>query len=356
MKLHWISWQPTPYNNFLFESLEQSPGIDLTVHFVAADLPRHPWKNLETTGFEWRVLEPVGGLDRHLVTCARKEPESFFVVAGWSQPVLVTLLTTLILLRRRFAIWTDTPRGNRRTARDLARAAWLKLIFRRAVAVMGTGRPGMRALAALGTPDDKLVDLPFFVDLDRFRPDGEDDGRGRFVLASVGRLENRLKGLDVALSALASLDRDIDLEYRVAGTGPDLARLKDQARALDLEDRVSFLGWMEVDDLPDFYRSCDILLHPARHDPFPVTVLEAMASGVPVIGSDTSGSVLDRVEHMNNGLIHRTDDAQDLAGCIQNALKDRSRLRAMGRAARQTAEAWPVSRGVETIATVMSAR
>ena len=74
-----------------------------------------------------------------------------------------------------------------------------------------------------------------------------------------------------------------------------------------------------------------------------------MALGTPVLGSNAAGSVLDRVEHMKNGCVHSAGDVSELSEQIEWVLQHRDAVDDMGRAARITAESWPVSKAVEII-------
>ena len=75
-------------------------------------------------------------------------------------------------------------------------------------------------------------------------------------------------------------------------------------------NEVKLLGWIDYRDLPSFYNSGHLFLHPSRFDPFPNAVLEAMSCGLPVLGSDQAGSVIERVIDNENGLIFQSEDVE----------------------------------------------
>ena len=101
------------------------------------------------------------------------------------------------------------------------------------------------------------------------------------------------------------------------------------------------------------FAASDVLLHPSLYDPFPVAVLEAMAAGLVVLGSDVCGFVRDRINHGENGMIHHAGDVEELAKQLAFVLNNCQSTSAMGTKARATAEAWPVSRGVDTITSLL---
>lgn len=362
-KLHWFSWQPTPYNVFLFRALANDPEVDLTVHYRERVLASHPWQSTLDQGYTFKYYKCVFGIDWNVLSLSFKENDGFFVIAGWDHPTTIVLINLLILMRRRFAIWTDTPNLNRQRNRVVAlcRAQWLKWVLAHATNVMGTGQPAVEALRVIGAPSSKLVNFPFFQDLDLLKPktacDLCDVSRPTRIVSS-GRILNSIKGHDIALKALALATKGhgLPFEYFIAGTGPDLDALRALASKLGIEKKVTFLGWVEPHDLFSLYHNSDILIHPSPvHDPFPNAILEGMAAGLIVLASDTCGSAVDRIKNGINGFIHRAGDFNGLAEQLQFLFKNPNKMIEIGTKARDTAELWPVERGVRIIKEILCA-
>ena len=134
------------------------------------------------------------------------------------------------------------------------------------------------------------------VDLTRFRPDGPTVDLGpRPVALFVGNDFER-KGLATAIEAVK---RSPPWRLAVAGRGRAIAA-----------ERVTFLG--PRDDLPALYRSADVLVHASRHDPCSLATLEALASGLPVIGTDRDGATEAMVDG-RHGFVVRGRDAGAMA-------------------------------------------
>jgi glycosyltransferase involved in cell wall biosynthesis len=356
--LHLVFWHPTPYHAYLLRSLAADPEIDLTAHFVEKSLASHPWQTDMTFGYRSRCFRKILGLDGHLLRLTMHERESFFMIFGWNEPTMIMMVNMLGMLGRPFAFWTDTPNidSPRSPFKAVPRAMWLKWAFKRASFVMGTGRPALTALSQMGCPEFKLVNFPTFVDLRSFSPCQEAAGlnKNMTIFLSSGRLINSIKGYDLALNALAKVRDDMGLsgdafKYRLAGSGPDLDALSHLARRLGLSDQVEFLGWLEPSKLPEFYRSGQVLLHPSHIDNYANAVIEGMASGLTVIGSDHTGAVVDRIKPGHNGLIHQAGDLEDLASKIAFVLAHPEEVAAMGAQARTTSEEWPASRAVSLV-------
>jgi glycosyltransferase involved in cell wall biosynthesis len=137
--------------------------------------------------------------------------------------------------------------------------------------------------------EGSLAVIPQFgVDPEVFAPGPREAGRG-FIVGYVGRLVEA-KGVDLLLQALTGL-QGVWRAY-ILGSGPEGRALQEQARELGLADRVSFDDWIPSAQMPAYYRQLDVLVVPSRTRPnwkeqFGRVLVEAMACGVPVVGSDS---------------------------------------------------------------------
>jgi glycosyltransferase involved in cell wall biosynthesis len=201
-----------------------------------------------------------------------------------------------------------------------------------------------------------LVDeLPNGVDAARFHPgvDGR-SLRARYGLAGdqpvvlfVGALDRAhyFKGIDVLLAALARIPGD-DVRLLLVGDGDLRTAYQARARALGLDQRVTFCGRVSAEELPAHYALCDLLALPSTTmgEAFGLVLVEAMASGKPVVASNLPG-VRSVVADGEDGLLVRPGDAADLAAKLRTLLDDPARRLEMGRRGRQKVESrydWPV--------------
>lgn len=138
--VHWLCWQPTPYNDFLFRRLSRE--VPLLVHFRERVLPSHPWKTPLGEGYPARLYKRRFGVDWSVAMLPLRDQSSLYVVGGWDHPTAWILLSLLRLLRRRYVIWTDTPRlaARRHPVRAAVRGWLLRLVV-----PSGAGHPGNRA-------------------------------------------------------------------------------------------------------------------------------------------------------------------------------------------------------------------
>jgi D-inositol-3-phosphate glycosyltransferase len=206
----------------------------------------------------------------------------------------------------------------------------------------------LRELVLLGVPRSRTTLVPSGVNVDRFRQDGPvAPGTGRPRILTVGRLVER-KGFEDLIQALAEVPR---AELVVAG-GPDPARLDQDAYAQRLlrlaevcgvADRFRLLGAVPADQMPQWYRSADVVAATPWYEPFGLTPLEAMACGVPVVATAVGGLIDTVVDGVTGDLVP-AHDPRGLGQSLRRLLADRSRRLSYAAAAVDRAVhayAWP---------------
>jgi phosphatidylinositol alpha-1,6-mannosyltransferase len=150
--------------------------------------------------------------------------------------------------------------------------------------------------------------------------------QGKRVLLTVSRLAaaERYKGHDRVIESLARLRiSHPDLVYVVAGDGDDRPRLERLAAAQGLAERVRFIGYIAETELPDLYRAADVFVMPSTGEGFGIVFLQAMASGIPVIGGDADGS-RDPLRDGADGLLVAVGDTESLQHSIHELLQRKS--------------------------------
>ena len=144
-------------------------------------------------------------------------------------------------------------------------------------------------LAELGIPADRIGRWDRGVDTARFRPDRRDPGRfdpSRITVLYAGRL-TREKGVDLLADAfLKAHRRDPRLQLALAGGGPEESALRER-----LGDAATFLGWLRDDELATAYASADLFLFCSQTDTYGQVILEAQASGLPVVAVAAGGPI-----------------------------------------------------------------
>lgn len=209
---------------------------------------------------------------------------------------LLVALAARALGLRAILVTTEHNTFNRRRTLPGARPVdgFTYSFYRKIVCISEGTRGTMREWLPAIAP--KLVTIWNGIEVARYaqlhpKPDA---ARGKLIILSAGRL-TRQKNYAVALQAMKQLaDEGLEFEYWIAGRGELESALKAQAASLGLEGAVKFLGFRE--DLPALLASADIFLSPSLWEGFGLSIVEAMAAGLPVVVSDIPGvaEVVDR--------------------------------------------------------------
>jgi len=210
---------------------------------------------------------------------------------------------------------------------------FLRIIWRHAAAVVANSG-GLRQLAIAFDPHFEIPIIPNGIDLHSYGTASRDWTLPR--LLSAGRIVHQ-KGLDLAMRALGGL-KELPWEWHIAGDGPQMQALQALAKQLGIDNRVFFLGWMSREQLMRCYQQANVFLFPSRHEGMPNALLEAMASGLPVIASCVAGSeelVLDG----ETGYLVPTEDIESLRTALKKMLSDPALREQMGLASRKHVEA-----------------
>ena len=191
----------------------------------------------------------------------------------------------------------------------------------------------MRRAAALVLPSSFLLEVfarhgmpgrvvPNIIDLHRFRPAAAPREAGDAPHLVVARNLEPIYGNDVALQAFARiLEHFPAARLTVAGSGPEAASLAELARTLGIAERVHFTGRLDRDQMAALYRDAHLMLNASRVDNMPNAILEALASGVPVVSSDVGG-IPHMVRDRHTAMLVPPDDAPALADAALDVLRD----------------------------------
>jgi glycosyltransferase involved in cell wall biosynthesis len=153
------------------------------------------------------------------------------------------------------------------------------------------------------------------------------DERGNPVIGTAARLVP-LKGIVHLIRAFSFLRSEFPfVRLEIAGTGPEESALKQEAAKLGLDACVRFLGWQS--DLTSLFAKWDMFVLPSLEEGFGIALVEAMAAGLPVIGT-TVGGILEIVEHGKTGLLVTPGDPHALADQIATLLRDTEERKRLG--------------------------
>lgn len=213
------------------------------------------------------------------------------------------------------------------------RRSLVRLAMRPAHRVIAVWTAGETALsAALGAGRTVLIDNG--VDVTAFGPGTAANHPPRILY--VGLLTPRKGVLDLLEASQLLTDRGIDHELHLLGGTPDEGRDAE----LQVRERVGgarLLGTRSPEQMPDAYADADVFCLPSWWEAMPLSVLEAMAAGLPVVACDV-GDVARAVLHGQTGLVVQPRSPDELAAALQQLLVDPERRRRMGRLGRAHVE------------------
>jgi colanic acid/amylovoran biosynthesis glycosyltransferase len=199
-------------------------------------------------------------------------------------------------------------------------------------------------LIEIGCPPERIGQQRLGIDPSRFRFIARQLAGGEPVrVVTIARLVEK-KGIEYALRALATTRTSVPIEYIIIGDGPLRSQLEGLARATRANVSVRFAGWLQQDEVAETLSSAHLLIAPSvtaadgDQEGTPVAILEALASGLPVVSTWHSG-IPELVEDGISGRLVPERDVAALASAIDELVEAPQRWTTMGLAGRARVEA-----------------
>lgn len=189
----------------------------------------------------------------------------------------------------------------------------------RLILVSESLRRGIEALVP--SARERITVIPNMIREDLFLPPEKARKSDPFVFLWAGRLEH-VKGVDLLLEAVSVLRERTASEFRVrlAGKGSLREELGQQAISLGVQDRVSFLGRLSRKEMLKEMQGANCFVLPTRYEAFGVVLIEAMATGLPVIATRSGGP--DTIVDTENGLLIEPENTEELALAMQHLMEN----------------------------------
>jgi glycosyltransferase involved in cell wall biosynthesis len=221
----------------------------------------------------------------------------------------------------------------------------VRFSLKRADALIGDCQAVAARARQMGLGEEKIVLFPWGVNLKTFLPKTEKSPlreklgwQDKFVILHLRNWE-KIYGVQTVAKAFAQAAKDDpDLRLLMPGTGS----LEDKVRAIfsadGILDRVHFAGQIAQTDLPNYYQAADMYLSASLSDGSSVSLMEALASGLPVLVSDIPGN-REWVEEGEQGWFFPASNVNALAAAINRAREQQANFGRMGKSSRKQAEA-----------------
>jgi glycosyltransferase involved in cell wall biosynthesis len=217
--------------------------------------------------------------------------------------------------------------------------------------------PARSAAQYLEVKDKRIEVVSNGLDLDRYGRAGRDEFREKFglgdspVILHGGRLsfEKRIDGVIAAMPRV--LEAMPDAKLLIVGKGPARKSLDALVEKLGLQKSVIFSGYVSDADFPKAFAAADVLALNSPVETQSLIVLEAFATGVPVVGAD-AGAIPDAVVPGENGFLFKTDDTKALAGYLVQTLNDKALMKKLEGGALRTASEHSLEKSADKLLAV----
>jgi glycosyltransferase involved in cell wall biosynthesis len=226
---------------------------------------------------------------------------------------------------------------------DVHRGRWWEWVtrytLRHSTYFISDARVTREKAVAFGMDPERTAVFPWGVDLEHFSPSLSVAARSDPFRLFCNRAWEPLYGVDVLTRAFARIAPERpDLSLTLLGGGSQAASLHQTLLGAGLLEQVYFGGQVSQSELPGWLRQTDLYISPSHVDGSSVSLMEAMACGLPALVSDIPGN-REWVIEGENGWLFKDGDPEDLAVKIVLAMENRERLAEMGRHSRKIAEA-----------------
>jgi glycosyltransferase involved in cell wall biosynthesis len=225
---------------------------------------------------------------------------------------------------------------------DADKSVWMKWVtrytLRRSAFFASDANVSRDKAVAFGMDPERTVIFPWGTDIEHFTPKTFKPSTFQPFTLFCSRTWESIYGVDVLAKAfvkVASVNPDLNLI--LLGGGSQGSKIRQILMNGGVMDRVHFGGHVTQADLPRWYHMADLYVSPSHVDGSSVSLMEALASGLPCLVSNIPGN-REWVEEEVNGWLFRDGDVDDLAGKILSAIKNRESFKKIGESARNTAE------------------
>lgn len=357
MRIAVVTPIPTPYRDPFWAEVASRPGVELDVFYCAAGKADRPWENDWSHGFRAEVLPGVNLLrwrgasascywNRAIVKRLRGGRYDAVVVGGYNHPTMLSAVRWCRRNRTPYYLMCESYRRSSKGMKGFVKDRLVGSIVSNAAGGFPTGTLAERYLVSYGARPESLARIPNVPDIAAFEAAGNrheeaaslrlECGIGdRPVVLFVGRLIPK-KRADLALRAFASTASGHDATFVIVGDGPERSALEQEAERLGIRGRILLRGFVPPTEIPTWQSIASLFVLPSS-ETWGVAVIEAVASGTPVIVSDEVGCHVDLVVDDRIGTVVPARNEQATADAIRDRLS-----RTDGRP--RTLEAWSTIR------------
>jgi len=326
VKAHFLSTVPSPLKRDVFAALDRLSGVELGVFYNETDLGEHELQPYE------KVLPGFSlGMSTSRFHFNHSEEEfldaEVVVLTSYLNNLSQKVLYTFASQRPKVVYWGGRLHRELLGVKDAAKAI-LSWPLRNCDAIAGAGKIAEQSFRE-AFPDKLVYNVPYLCEVDALVSIPRSRVEPPWTIVYRGPMTPRL-GVDLLLGAFQSILRQgIDADLSLVGEKEDLDQL---VAGLDekVRKRIHHKPEDKAGEPADWLTDADLLVVPSRSDLWGFTVNQAVASGIPVIASDTVDSAQDLIKVKENGDIFPSEDSEALVGALVYFLSDPKRMRDAG--------------------------
>jgi glycosyltransferase involved in cell wall biosynthesis len=269
---------------------------------------------------------PAATINRFTKLIRRLRPD-LLLTYNWGS---IEAVAAAALLSSCPAIHTEDGFSDDEAFAQKRRRVWMRRgVLRGAFKVVAPSLTLVRIMRDVWRVPPRLIEhIPNGIDLERFSPTVKNGHSGPLVIGTVGHLRKE-KRQDVLIDAYADLAQKHNVSLVIAGEGPERQSLEERVRARRVQDRVSLLG--HIENVGEIYRQVDVFALTSDTEQMPLSVLEAMACGLPVVSTDV-GDIRNMLSRENSSFLGRSTD--DIRDALDRLVSDAALRKAVGDANR----------------------
>lgn len=225
---------------------------------------------------------------------------------------------------------------------DADKSAWMRWVTRytlkRSAFFVSDANVSRTKAISFGMNPEKTAIFPWGVNIEHFTPKTFEPSTFQPFTLFCSRTWESIYGVDVLAKAFIKVaSKNPNVNLILLGGGSQAGKIRQILMNGGVMDQVHFGGHISQADLPRWYQMADLYISPSHVDGSSVTLMEALASGLPCLVSDIPGN-REWIEDDANGWLFRDGDVDDLAEKIMSAINNRQSFEKIGQAARKTAE------------------
>ena len=353
---------PTQYDPPLWRAMAHHTALEPNVWYVEARAPHDPELRaaVDWTGAFGGYVQrhvPLTQLANSLRN-ASPQPQAI-LLSGWTRPAARIVWPVARALGVPIVLATDKTL-NERSPGGAGGHAYTLLHSARARAFdafFTTGLLGTQYLASIGCAYERIatglypVELAFWQErmaacAELSRSLRASIPEAAFHLIAVCKLSEREDPMTLLEAFAAFVRKHPNAYFTQVGDGPLRPQFEARVRALGVEKQVRLAGYVPYNQLAGYYGAADAFAHVPAREPWGLSVLEAMACGVPVLAATTVGAAADLVAHGRTGALAYAGDAPSMTEGLEVIARDAPRMARAARAAIERFDVVPVARGL----------